>query len=126
MIGVSTVSVFVADQQRAKSFYTDVLGMELRNDAPLYPGSEKRWIAVAPAGSQTEIILYEPDENWAHYKQVIGKPQNITIAVKDIASLYEELSAKGVSMDPPDPQPWGTFSFLRDSEGNSLLLVQNA
>ena len=59
---VSTVSVFVADQERAKTFYTEVLGFELRSDAPLYPGAENRWIAVAPEGAQTEIILYLPDE----------------------------------------------------------------
>lgn len=125
MIGVTTVSIFVDDQQRAKKFYTEVLGMQLRNDAPLFPGSDKRWIAVAPAGSQTEIILYEPDDNWSHYRQVIGKPQNITIGVKNIVALYDTLTAKGVEMEKPDPQPWGTFAFIKDSEGNSLLLVEN-
>ena len=30
---VGTVSVFVSDQERAKKFYTDVLGFELRTDA---------------------------------------------------------------------------------------------
>src|SRR5258706_8850339 len=72
---VSTVSVYVSDQQRAKAFYTDKLGMELRQDAELFPGASNRWIAVAPKGSETEIILYLPDENWEHYKQVVGKSQ---------------------------------------------------
>ena len=39
---VGTVSVFVADQQRAKDFYTNTLGFELRTDAELYPGSQAR------------------------------------------------------------------------------------
>jgi catechol 2,3-dioxygenase-like lactoylglutathione lyase family enzyme len=30
---VSTVSVFVSDQDRARDFYTQVLGFELRRDA---------------------------------------------------------------------------------------------
>ncbi|MCJ7659079.1 MAG: VOC family protein [Anaerolineales bacterium] len=34
---VSTVSVFVSDQDRAKDFYTQVLGFELRRDEPLFP-----------------------------------------------------------------------------------------
>ena len=33
---VGTVSVFVSDQQRAKDFYTNKLGLELRTDAELY------------------------------------------------------------------------------------------
>ena len=60
---VGTVSVFVTDQERAKTFYTEVFGMELRTDRPLFPGSEARWIAVAPESAETEIILYLPDEN---------------------------------------------------------------
>ena len=39
---VGTVSVFVADQQRTKDFYTNTLGFELRTDAELYPGSQAR------------------------------------------------------------------------------------
>ena len=37
---VGTVSVFVSDQQRAKAFYTEKLGMELRLEAPLFPDAD--------------------------------------------------------------------------------------
>jgi lactoylglutathione lyase len=122
---VGTVSVFVGDQERAKEFYTNVLGFELRADAPLFPGATARWIAVAPQGAQTEIILYLPDENWSHYRQVVGKSQAITLDVTDMATLHEELKAKGVVfVQEPDVQPWGTFAMIEDSEGNTLLLVE--
>ena len=122
---VGTVSVFVEDQQRAKAFYTEKLGMELRTDAPLYPGSEARWVAVAPAGAQTEIILYLPDENWEHYQGVVGKSQALTLTVEDVQATYADLVAKGVSfVSEPDVQPWGTFAILIDSEGNTLIMVQ--
>ena len=87
---VGTVSIFVEDQDRAKEFYTSVLGLELRTDAPLYPGAEARWIAVAPKGAETEIILYLPDENWEHYRGVVGKSQSLTLDVSDIAALQKE------------------------------------
>lgn len=122
---VGTVSVYVSDQQRAKEFYTNKLGFELRTDAPLYPGAETRWIAVAPAGAQTEVILYIPDENWEHYKQVVGKSQSITLSVDDITATYNDLKAKGVEFaSAPDIQPWGSYATLIDSEGNHILLVQ--
>lgn len=122
---VGTVSVFVNDQQRAKEFYTNVLGFELRADAPLFPGATARWIAVAPQGAQTEIILYLPDENWSHYRQVVGKSQALTLDVTDMATLHEQLKAKGVVfVQEPDVQPWGTFAMIEDSEGNRLLLVE--
>jgi predicted enzyme related to lactoylglutathione lyase len=122
---VGTVSVFVSDQDRAKKFYTDVLGLELRADAPLHPGASARWVAVAPQGAQTEIILYLPDENWDHYSQVVGKSQTLTLNVTDMTSLHADLTAKGVAfIQEPDEQPWGTFAIIQDSEGNHLIVVE--
>ncbi len=122
---VSTVSIFVEDQDRAKDFYINKLGFELRRDEPLFPGATARWVAVAPAGSNTEVILYIPDENWEHYKGVIGKAQSITLAVDDVHALYNDLTSKGVEFtSEPEEQPWGTFTFIIDSEGNRLLAVQ--
>ncbi len=122
---VGTLSIFVSDQHRAKDFYVNKLGFDLRTDAELYPGATARWIAVAPKGAETEIILYLPDENWAHYKGVVGKSQALTLAVNDIQSLCAELKAKGVEfVQEPDVQPWGTFATFKDSEGNHILIVE--
>lgn len=122
---VGTISVFVRDQDRAKAFYTDVLGFELRVEAPLGPGSSARWIAVAPAGAQTELILYLMDENWQHYSQAMGKTQSLTLSVRDMDSTYRDLLAKGVNfVHEPDRQPWGTYATIEDSEGNRLMLVE--
>ncbi len=122
---VGTISLFVSNQDRAKAFYTDVLGFELRTDAPLFPGSEARWVAVAPKGAKTEVVLYLPDENWEHYQQVVGKSQALTFNVSDMDALYKDLKAKRVEfLQEPDKQPWGTYATIRDSEGNSLILVE--
>ncbi len=122
---VGTVCVFVSDQERAKQFYTNSLGMELRNDRPLYPGASSRWIAVAPPGAKTEIILYLPDQNWEHYKQVVGKSQAVTLDVTGMQKLITDLKNRGVKVvDEPDTQPWGTFALIEDSEGNRLILVE--
>jgi catechol 2,3-dioxygenase-like lactoylglutathione lyase family enzyme len=117
--------VFVADQERAKAFYTDVLGFELRTDAPLYPGATSRWIAVAPPGALTEVILYLPDENWEHYRQVVGQSQALTFHVRDMQALHQALKARGVRfVQEPEVQPWGTYAIILDSEDNRLILSQ--
>jgi lactoylglutathione lyase len=122
---VGTVCVFVADQERAKSFYVDKMGFELRTDQPLYPGAQARWIAVAPRGAATEIILYLPDENWEHYRQVVGRSQAITLDVTAMDEVVRELKAAGVTfVQEPDAQPWGTYATFEDSEGNHILLVE--
>jgi len=122
---ISTVSLFVSDQERAKAFYIEKMGFELRTDAPLFPGSEARWIAVAPKGAETELILYLPDENWTHYEGVVGKSQAMTLQVSDMTKTYEELMGRGVKfVQEPDIQPWGTFAIIEDSEGNHLIVTQ--
>jgi catechol 2,3-dioxygenase-like lactoylglutathione lyase family enzyme len=122
---VGTVCIFVADQDRAKAFYTDQLGFELRTDQPLFPGAPNRWVAVAPAGAKTEVILYLPDQNWEHYRQVVGKSQAVTFNVTDMAALADDLKAKGVTfVHEPSVEPWGTNAIILDSEGNNILLVE--
>ncbi|MDQ2691097.1 MAG: VOC family protein [Chloroflexota bacterium] len=122
---VGTVSVFVSDQERAKDFYTRILGFELRQDAPLYPGATNRWLAVAPKGATTEVTLYLPDENWEHFSQTVGKSQAVTFNVEDMKALVSDLKAKGVVFtQEPEAQPWGTYAMMRDSEGNQLILVE--
>jgi lactoylglutathione lyase len=119
---VATICIFVSDQDRAKAFYTQKLGFELREDAPMGPS---RWIAVAPAGARTEIILYKMDQNWEHYRQVMGKSQAITFNVTNMAATHADLKAKGVRItQEPDVQPWGTFMMILDEDDNGLLLVE--
>ncbi|MCY3946599.1 MAG: VOC family protein [Anaerolineaceae bacterium] len=124
---VGTASVFVADQQRARDFYVDKLGMELRLEAPLFPGSDLKWIEVAPAGAETSINLYktdDDDENWGHYAGTIGKPQSITIQASELENLAEELRGKGVTiLQEPVAEPWGNWMSIQDSEGNTLIIT---
>ena len=124
---VGTVSVFVSDQQRAKTFYTDKLGMELRLEAPLFPGSDLKWIEVAPAGAETVINLYKTDaadENWGHYAGTIGKSQAITIQASELEVLAEDLRSKGVIiLQEPVAERWGNWMSIQDSEGNTLLIT---
>ncbi len=120
--GIATVCIFVNDQDKAKAFYTEKLGFELRQDSPM---GASRWIAVAPHGARTEVILYKMDENWQHYRELQGKSQALTFNVTDMAGLHADLKAKGVRItQEPDAQPWGTYMMILDEDENGLLLVE--
>src|SRR5438132_11638622 len=69
---VATVCLFVNDQDKAKNLYVNKLDFEVRSDQPM---GESRWLAVAPKGAVTEIILYKVDQNWQHHRQIAGKSQ---------------------------------------------------
>lgn len=121
---VSSVTIFVRDLDRACSFYTDVLGMEKRADA-LVGEAQTRWITVAPPGSDTEIVLYVPDEAWVHFEATIGQPQPITLDVNDLDRVGETLRNRGVEfLQGPTRESWGAFAVIADSERNQIMLVQ--
>jgi lactoylglutathione lyase len=122
---VATLCIFVTDQDRAKEFYTNKLGFEVRSDEPMFPGASARWLAVAPHGAETDIILYLLDQNWEHYRGIVGKSQALTLDVTDMPTVAAQLKAQGVKfVSEPDKQPWGTYATIEDSEGNKLLLVE--
>src|SRR4026208_2303938 len=108
---VGSVSLFVSGEDRAKDFYTRILGFELRQDAPLYPGAANRWVSVAPKGAVTEITLYLPEKKWARCRQTVGRSQALTFDGQDMNALVADLKAKGVTFtQEPEPQPWGTYA----------------
>ncbi|MCY4064343.1 MAG: VOC family protein [Chloroflexi bacterium] len=122
---VGTVSIFVEDQDRAKAFYTEKLGMECTADNELWPGADSRWLSVKPAGAETEIVLYKFDENWEHYRSTFQQSQSLTLQSEDIDETYHLYKERGVEfLGEPETQFWGRFVMMKDSEGNTLILVQ--
>ncbi len=124
---IATVSVFVEDQDLAKTFYTEKLGFQLINDAEMFPGSGMRWITVAPEGCPTELTLFPMGGQWEPYREAMGKPQCFTLHCDDIMKTYRELKEKGVEfLAEPQVQDWGSFAMLLDSEGNQIVLGQRS
>ncbi len=113
---VQIVSVPVSDQERAKDFYLNTLGFELRQEAP--SGDEMRWIEVAPEGSTASLTLVTWFESMPP-----GSLQGLVVAADDIRATHEELVSRGVPFDfPPTEMPGGTQAVFRDPDGNGLVL----
>ena len=97
------VNVFVLDQDRAKAFYTETLGFELRNDATL---DGFRWLTVGPKDQKDLNILlaypappmFSPEDAEAVRALVAkGSLGGGVIETADCQKTFEELSAKGVT-----------------------------
>jgi len=115
---VAVVSVPVSDQERAKSFYVETLGLKLMRDDTSVPGI--RWIQVAPAEGGTQITLVTWFESMP-----AGSVRGLVLRMTDLQADYEALVAKGVEFEgPPTRQPWGTETVLHDPDGNALVLQQ--
>jgi predicted enzyme related to lactoylglutathione lyase len=116
---VDFVSINVADQERAKRFYTDVLGLELLLDVPMGEPDGAKWVEVRPPGSQTKLILF-------HAPGAAGGMAPFVFDTDDIVATCADLAAKGVEIvDAPAVAPWGSWwAQIKDSEGNSIGLNQ--
>jgi catechol 2,3-dioxygenase-like lactoylglutathione lyase family enzyme len=117
---VVSVSVPVSDQEKAKEFYVETLGFELRVDNSCREGM--RWIEVAPESSATSLMLV----SWSA-PLLPGMYRIIAVAANDVRAIYEELVAKGVTFElPPTESLNGTQAMFRDPDGNALVLWERS
>jgi predicted enzyme related to lactoylglutathione lyase len=118
MQNITVVSVPVTDQDRAKRFYTEQLGFELRAEATF--GEGLRWIEVAPRGATTALTLVTWFEEMAP-----GSLRGLVIDCDDLQGDYETLAGRGVPFNgPPAEMPGGVFATLKDPDGNHISLHQ--
>lgn len=116
--GVYAATVYVNDPERALAWYTSVLGMEKRIDAPFPEG---RWLEVAAPGAPTVLVLAHGFGGWAPEK--VGGFTGITLWCDDLDATYEALRGRGVAFGmPPTRFDWGANATFRDPDGNEFVL----
>ena len=127
MIRVKLMSILVGDQDRARRFYTDVLGFRIKHDIPM--GGAAWLTLVAPDDAGGVELLLEPTGHpaavalqQALYKDGIPLAQLYT---DDIAAEFARLRAKGVAFkDEPKAMGPTRFADFDDTCGNFIRLVE--
>ncbi len=129
---VSLATVWVNDQDEAKSFYIDKLGFREAIDVSM--GDGYRWVTVShPDHPELELTLMKPgppldDEDAAAFQRMLDKGSlgAVGLGTDDCQRTYEELSARGVAfIQEPSDRPYGVEAILRDNSGNWLVLVEH-
>lgn len=115
---VQSVSIPVADQDRALAFYTQVLGCELRTDVEVWPGA--RLVEVVPPGSSVSLLLLRPDGEI---------PVAVRLGTTDAESAHARLRDAGATLHNAevlrlDGVP-AMFSFA-DPDGNGLVYLEES
>jgi catechol 2,3-dioxygenase-like lactoylglutathione lyase family enzyme len=132
---VSNAQVWVHDQDEALAFYTEKLGMEVRNDVTLAEMDDFRWLTVSPPGQEDFAIVLMAipgppvfEEETAHQIEALmakGVSGGIFLTTDDCQGTYEELKARGVEFtETPEERPYGIDAGFRDPSGNSFRLTQ--
>jgi catechol 2,3-dioxygenase-like lactoylglutathione lyase family enzyme len=117
---VAIVSVPVSDQDRARRFYTEVLGFDVVADEPM--GPDQRWVMVRPSagGAALTLVTWFPT-------MTPGSLKGLVLEVDDIDRVAEDLISGSMPVeDGIEEAPWGRFVQIDDSEGNGLVLQQSA
>jgi catechol 2,3-dioxygenase-like lactoylglutathione lyase family enzyme len=135
MIKVASTQLWVHDQDEALAFYTQTLGMEVRQDVTLPEMGNFRWLSVGPARQpDVAIVLMEipgppmmDEETSAQLRTLVAKgfAGTVFLVTDDVHASYEELKGRGVEFtETPEERPYGIDSGFRDPSGNSLRLTQ--
>jgi predicted enzyme related to lactoylglutathione lyase len=115
-IKLELVAVPVTDVDRAKAFYEQV-GFVTDHDHTV--SDEVRFVQLTPPGSACSIALGK-----GLTAMTPGSLDNMQAVVADIEQAHAELTARGVQVSEIDDQPWGSFAYFRDPDGNGWALQQ--
>jgi catechol 2,3-dioxygenase-like lactoylglutathione lyase family enzyme len=131
---LSHVTLYVLDQERAKAFYTEKLGFEIKTDVSM---GAFRWLTVGPKGqSDLELILMPvhpgsgmlADGAYDKLKSLIqgGHIGPGVFETTDCRKTYEELKSRGVEFKgEPAERPYGVVeAMFVDDSGNLFSLTQ--
>jgi catechol 2,3-dioxygenase-like lactoylglutathione lyase family enzyme len=129
------VQVWVHDQDEALQFYTEKLGMELREDVTVPELGNFRWLSVGvPGQDDVAITLMDipgPPVFEEETRQKIvdllarGASGGLFFSTDDAQKAYEELKGRGVEFtQEPTEQPYGIDAGFRDPSGNHFRMAQ--
>jgi catechol 2,3-dioxygenase-like lactoylglutathione lyase family enzyme len=132
---LTTVQVWVHDQEEALAFYTEKLGLELRDDVTIPELGNFRWVTVGVPGQKDVAIVLMAvpgppvfDEETRKQIQALvakGAATGLFFATDDIHGTYEELKGRGVQFQQePTEQPYGIDAGFRDPSGNQMRVAQ--
>jgi catechol 2,3-dioxygenase-like lactoylglutathione lyase family enzyme len=114
---IELVAIPVTDVDRAKAFYVDQVGFHADHDHRVSEGV--RFVQLTPPGSACSIALGEGITEMAP-----GSQKGLQVVIDDAEAARRQLLANGVEASGVDEQPWGSFVYFSDPDGNTWALQQ--
>ena len=112
------VAVPVSDVDRARDFYVEQAGFGLDVDQAV--SDEVRFVQLTPPGSACSICIGKGLTSMPP-----GSLDGLQMVVADVQAARAELVGRGMTgVSEVDVQPWGSFVFFADPDGNKWALQQ--
>ena len=122
-------SIYVHDQDQAKAFYTEVLGLEVDQDIDFGP---MRWLTVRVPGDPKAILLERPgppgmdEATAAQVRELVAKGAGggwLAFDADDLDAIHQRLQDVGVDFTQGIvEQPYGRDFAIRDPFGNNIRI----
>jgi catechol 2,3-dioxygenase-like lactoylglutathione lyase family enzyme len=121
------VALVVRDYDEAIDFYTKKLGFRLVEDT-YQPAQDKRWVVVAPPGSDGTSVLLARASN-SEQERFVGNQTGgrvfLFLNTDDFWRDYTKLTSLGVTfVREPKTESYGTVAVFKDLYGNLWDLLQ--
>ena len=114
---IELVAIPVTDVDRAKAFYVDQVGFNADHD---YQVSEDlRFVQLTPPGSACSVVM-----GVGITQMPPGSQKGVQMVVPNAAAARQQLIDHGVHASDVDVQPWGSFVYFSDPDGNTWSLQQ--
>ncbi len=126
---IKITSVYVDDQSKALTFYTEVLGFTKKTDFSQGP---YRWLTVTspedPNGTELQLALNNNPAAKTYQQAMFQSSQPAAMFfTDDIKGDYERIKARGAEFTmPPTDVTASTIAMLKDTCGNLIQLTQLA
>jgi len=135
MIRIGTAQLWVHDQDEALRFYTEKVGLEIRQDVTVPEMGNFRWLTVGPPQQDDIAIvlmaipgppLMDADtERQVRDLVAKGFAGTVFLSTDDCRASYKELVARGVEFtEEPEDRPYGVDAGFRDPSGNNIRLTE--
>ena len=123
------VTLVVKDYDEAIEFFTQKLDFELIQDI-YQPEQDKRWIVVAPPGSEgTSLVLGRASNSRqeAFIGEQTGGRVFLFLATDNFQRDYDSMKSKGIRfVREPKTEVYGTVAVFEDLYGNWWDLIEYA
>jgi catechol 2,3-dioxygenase-like lactoylglutathione lyase family enzyme len=124
---IKLCSLLVKDQEKALTFYTEILGFIKKTEIPM---GEHRWLTVVSKEEQNSVELvlepmaFEPAKIYQQALLEAGIPAT-AFWVEDVDKEFERLKSLGVVFSMPPTQMGPTkLAVFNDSCGNNIQIYQ--
>lgn len=117
---LEVVPMPVADIDRAKAFYADILGFHVDHD--VQPSEGVRIVQLTPPGSACSIVLGQGIGSFDTMQP--GAVKGLHLVVDDIVSASQTLAGRGLDIADVEDMGGIKYAAFSDPDGNTWTLQE--